>query len=84
MRSSMPLEVLPHGGNQARNTSRIRKRQRNLCNSKDLCMIQHPELIGTGISSMKIEGRMKSAYYVATVVKAYREALDSYYKDPES
>ena len=54
-------------------------------NSKDLCMIQHlPELIGTGISNMKIEGRMKSAYYVATVIKAYREALDSYYKDPEN
>jgi putative protease len=52
-------------------------------NSKDLCMIQYlPELIKTGISSMKIEGRMKSSFYVATVVKAYREAIDSYYEDP--
>lgn len=54
-------------------------------NSKDLCMIEHiPELIETGVSSFKIEGRMKSSYYVATVVKAYREAIDAYYKDPAS
>jgi putative protease len=53
-------------------------------NSKDLCMIEHiPEIIGAGVASLKIEGRMKSSYYVATVVKAYREALDTYYKDPE-
>lgn len=52
-------------------------------NSKDLCMIRHiPELISAGISSFKIEGRMKSSYYVATVVKAYREAIDAYYKNP--
>jgi len=53
-------------------------------NSKDLCMIGHiKELIEAGISSLKIEGRMKSAYYVATVVKAYRDAIDAYFKDPE-
>ncbi|MBA1336917.1 MAG: peptidase, U32 family large subunit [C1] [Firmicutes bacterium] len=53
-------------------------------NSKDLCMIEHlPELIDSGVTSLKIEGRMKSAYYVATVVKAYRDALDTYYADPE-
>ncbi len=52
-------------------------------NSKDLCMIEHiPEMIGAGVSSFKIEGRMKSSYYVATVVKAYREAIDSYYDNP--
>jgi len=52
-------------------------------NSKDLCMIGHiDDLIEVGISSLKIEGRMKSAYYVATVVKAYRDAIDAYYKDP--
>lgn len=52
-------------------------------NSKDLCMIRHiPELVNAGISSFKIEGRMKSSYYVATVVKAYREAIDAYYNDP--
>ncbi len=52
-------------------------------NSKDLCMIEYiPELIDTGVQSLKIEGRMKSSFYVATVVKAYREALDLYYSDP--
>jgi len=53
-------------------------------NSKDLCLIEHiPEIAESGISSLKIEGRMKSSYYVATVVKAYREALDAYISDPE-
>lgn len=53
-------------------------------NSKDLCMIEHiPELVDSGISSFKIEGRMKSAYYVATVVRAYRNAIDSYFEDPK-
>lgn len=52
-------------------------------NSKDLCLIGHiPEIIGSGITSLKIEGRMKSSYYVATVIKAYREALDAYTADP--
>ena len=50
-------------------------------NSKDLCMIRHiPELIDSGIYSFKIEGRVKSSFYVATVVKAYRDAIDSYYE----
>lgn len=54
-------------------------------NSRDLCMIESiPELVQSGITSFKIEGRMKSSYYVATIVKAYREAIDSYYKDPEN
>jgi len=49
-------------------------------NSKDLCMITHvPELIKSGLTSLKIEGRMKSSYYVATIVKAYRKAIDNYY-----
>lgn len=53
-------------------------------NSKDLCLINHiPELITSGLSSLKIEGRMKSLYYVANVVRAYREAIDQYYKDKE-
>jgi putative protease len=52
-------------------------------NSKDLCLIGHiPEILSSGITSLKIEGRMKSSYYVATVVKAYREALDVYAADP--
>jgi U32 family peptidase len=55
-----------------------------ILNSKDLCMIEHiPEIVKSGVSSVKIEGRMKSSYYVATVVKAYRTALDSYFNDPE-
>ncbi|MBE6068317.1 MAG: U32 family peptidase [Clostridium lundense] len=55
-----------------------------LLNSKDLCMIKHiPELVQSGINSFKIEGRMKSSYYVASVVKSYREALDSYMENPE-
>lgn len=52
-------------------------------NSKDLCMIEHiPELIDIGINSLKIEGRMKSLYYVATVVSTYRKAIDLYLKYP--
>lgn len=55
-----------------------------IMNSKDLCMIKHiPELVNSGIYSLKIEGRMKSAYYVAAAVKSYREALDSYFENPE-
>jgi len=53
-------------------------------NSKDLCMIEHiPELIDAGIDSFKIEGRMKTALYVATVARTYRKAIDDYLKDPE-
>lgn len=53
-------------------------------NSKDLCMIEHiPELIDAGIDSFKIEGRMKTALYVATVARTYRKAIDDYQKDPE-
>lgn len=52
-------------------------------NSKDLCTIEHiPELISAGIKSLKIEGRMKSPYYVATVVRSYRMAIDEYLADP--
>lgn len=55
-----------------------------IMNSKDLCMIKHiPELIESGIDSLKIEGRMKSEFYVASVVKAYREAVDAYFEDPD-
>lgn len=55
-----------------------------LFNSKDLCMIAHiPELVRSGITSFKIEGRVKSEYYVATVAKAYREEIDRYFANPE-
>ena len=53
-------------------------------NSKDLCMVDHiPEMIDAGIDSFKIEGRMKTALYVATVARAYRRAIDDYQKDPK-
>lgn len=53
-------------------------------NSKDLCMIEHiPEMIDAGIDSFKIEGRMKTALYVATVARTYRKAIDDFRKDPE-
>jgi putative protease len=53
-------------------------------NSRDLCMIEHiPELVQSGVKSLKIEGRMKSSYYVASVVRAYRLALDSFMNNPE-
>lgn len=52
-------------------------------NSKDLCMVEHiPDLINAGIDSFKIEGRMKTALYVATVARTYRKAIDDYKKDP--
>ena len=54
-------------------------------NSKDLCMIDEiPALIKAGVMSFKIEGRVKTAYYVATVVKAYREAIDAYFENPDA
>ena len=52
-------------------------------NSKDLCLIRFiPELVGAGVDSLKIEGRMKGVNYVASVVRVYRDALDSYAADP--
>ena len=54
-------------------------------NSKDLCMIRYiPELVKSGISSFKIEGRVKTSYYTATIIKAYREEIDRYFADPEN
>lgn len=54
-------------------------------NSKDLCTIEHiPELINSGITSLKIEGRVKTSFYVATVVGAYRREIDRYLSDPEN
>jgi U32 family peptidase len=55
-----------------------------LLNSKDMCMIEHiPDLVESGIDSFKIEGRMKSSFYVACIVKSYRQAIDSYFENPE-
>ena len=54
-------------------------------NSKDLCMIEHiPELVKSGITSFKLEGRVKTEYYVATVVGAYRREIDKYFADPDN
>lgn len=56
-----------------------------ILNSKDMCMIEHiPEMIDAGITSFKIEGRAKSAYYVAVVTNAYRMAIDAYFDNPNS
>ena len=53
--------------------------------SRDMCMIEHiPELVKAGITSFKLEGRVRSAYYAAVVTNTYRMAIDSYFADPEN
>lgn len=53
-------------------------------NSKDMCLLPHiADVIASGVNSLKIEGRMKSVHYAASVTKAYRQAIDSYCEDPE-
>ncbi|MBN2407048.1 MAG: U32 family peptidase [Elusimicrobia bacterium] len=55
-----------------------------IMNSRDLCLIRHiPGLIQSGVTSFKIEGRMKSGYYIAVTTSTYRKAIDSYMEDPE-
>lgn len=74
MEETRPGEYLPIEENE---------RGTFIFNSKDLCMIEHiPDLIDAGIDSLKVEGRMKTALYVATVARTYRKALDDYAKDP--
>ena len=54
----------------------------SIMSSRDLCMIEHiPELIAAGVDAWKIEGRMKSQYYVATVTRIYREAIDTFFEN---
>jgi len=73
MEETRPGEYLPVYENE---------RGTYIFNSKDLCMIEHiPELVGAGIDSFKIEGRMKTALYVAVVTRTYRQAIDDYLKD---
>lgn len=73
MEESRPGEYLPLEENE---------RGTYIFNSKDLCMIEHiPELFEAGIDSFKIEGRMKTALYVAVVARTYRQAIDDYMKD---
>ncbi len=56
-----------------------------ILSARDLCMIDHlPDLVEAGVDSLKIEGRMKTALYVATVTRAYRQAIDDLFKDPET
>ena len=66
----MPIEISEYGT--------------SIFSSKDLCLIKEiPEIIEMGIDSLKIEGRLKTQYYIASVVNTYRNAIDDYYKDPE-
>ena len=75
MEESRPGEYLPVEENE---------RGTYIFNSKDLCMIEHiPELFRAGIDSFKIEGRMKTALYVAAVARTYRQAIDDYVQSPE-
>lgn len=75
MEESRPGEYLPVYENE---------RGTFIFNSKDLCMVEHiPDLIDAGIDSFKIEGRMKTALYVATVARTYRKAIDDFFISPE-
>lgn len=76
MEESRPGEYLPVYENE---------RGTYIFNSKDLCMIEHiPEMIDAGIDSFKIEGRMKTALYVAAVARTYRKAIDDYFISEEA
>lgn len=67
----MPIEVDEHGT--------------SIFSSKDLCLINEiPEIIDMGVNSLKVEGRLKTEYYIASVINAYRNAIDDYQKDPEN
>ena len=57
----------------------------SIFSSKDLCLIKElPEIIDMGVDSLKIEGRLKTEYYLASVINAYRNAIDDYIKDPKN
>ena len=67
----MPVEMDEHGT--------------SILSSKDLCLINElPEIINMGVDSLKIEGRLKTEYYIASIVSVYRAAIDDYYKDPNN
>ena len=75
MEETRPGEYLPVYENE---------RGTYIFNSKDLCMIEHiPDLVEAGVDSFKIEGRMKTALYVAVVTRTYRQAIDDYFESPE-
>lgn len=74
-------EIREKGSNGAYLEMQQDERGTYILNSKDLCLVNSiPELIGAGVCSFKIEGRMKSEYYLATVINAYRRAIDEYYE----
>ena len=61
------------------------ERGTSILSSKDLCLINElPEIIDMGIDSLKIEGRLKTEYYIASIVSVYRKAIDDYYEDPKN
>lgn len=69
--SLMPVEIDEHGT--------------SILSSKDLCLIKElPEIIDMGIDSLKIEGRLKTEYYIASIINVYRAAIDDYYKNPKN
>lgn len=75
MEENRPGEYLPVFENE---------RGTYIFNSKDLCMIEYiPQIVNAGINSLKIEGRMKTALYVATVARTYRKAIDDYFESEE-
>ncbi len=74
-------EIRPHESMPIYETDR----ETVMLGSKDLCLIEYiPELVASGVTSIKVEGRMKSEYYVAVVARVYRDALDAYARDPEN
>lgn len=78
-------EIRERGSNGAFMWVEQDERGTYILNSKDLCLIDYiGELIGAGVCSFKIEGRMKSEYYLATVINAYRRAIDDFYANGES
>ncbi len=84
--TSVPVEVCGRGRVQTGEYLPVYENERGtyIFNSKDLCMIEHiPDLLDAGIDSYKIEGRMKTALYVATVARTYRKAIDDYLENPE-
>ena len=67
----MPIEINEHGT--------------SIFSSKDLCLLKEiPEIIDMGIDSLKIEGRLKTEYYIASVINVYRNAIDDYMKNPDN
>lgn len=84
--TSVPVEVCGRGRVQTGEYLPVYENERGtyIFNSKDLCMIEHiPDLLDAGIDSYKIEGRMKTALYVATVARTYRKAIDDYLESPK-